>query len=937
MPEDAIRIQGARVNNLKNISLTIPRDQFIVMTGVSGSGKSSLAFDTLFAEGQRRFVESLSAYARQFLGRIRKPDVDQISGIPPAIAIEQKVNTRNPRSTLGTSTEIYDYLRLLYARIGRTYSPISGNEVTCDQPDGVLRYILSLPADGYVLIMAPFGWEQEAYRTETLLRLQEDGYSRFYDGSLAPGSPDGGVVRVADLLQRPQDYAQKEMLLLLSRVETEDTPDNCARIMDAVQAAFSIGDGKLWVEGGGQRRAFSTRFEADGLTFMEPNEYLFSFNSPLGACPTCGGFGMITGIDPQLVVPDTSLSLYEDAVCCWKGDVMHQFKDAFIAAQAPNGFPIHRPYKDLTHEQVQLLWEGDATCMGIHRFFKMLEKDRYKIQNRVMISRYTGKTICPDCEGSRLRKEASYVRVAGKRIDQLLDMSVKQLAAFFDTIGWNEYEQKVAGRTVMEITNRLRFLNEVGLGYLTLNRKSNTLSGGESQRVNLVSSLGSSLVGSLYILDEPSIGLHPRDTQRLLHALKALRDLGNTVLVVEHDEEIMRAADQLIDIGPLAGKDGGRLVYQGPPPPVSESTDWGESRTLHFLMHPDVIPVPSPRRRWNSYLLLEGASHNNLKNVDVKIPLQVLTAVTGVSGSGKSSLVRDVLYPALYKEINQYGGPKPGPYRSLSGDVSRLANVELIDQNPIGKSTRSNPVTYIKAYDDIRKLFSEQPYAKMNGYGHSHFSFNIDGGRCPECQGEGVVKVEMQFMADVVLTCESCGGKRFMPDILEVRYQGKNINDVLDMTVEEAIAFFGGQKDPMVQRIAEKLQPLADVGLSYVKLGQNSSSLSGGESQRVKLAYFLSKENQTSPRLFIFDEPTTGLHIFDITKLLKSFDALISKGHSVLVVEHNMDVVKCADWVIDMGPEAGDAGGHLCFEGTPEDLVAQCPDLPTAQALRGKL
>lgn len=929
MEEEAIVIKGARVNNLKNISLTIPREKLVVVTGVSGSGKSSLAFDTLFAEGQRRFVESLSAYARQFLGRIRKPDVDSITGIPPAIAIEQKVNTRNPRSTLGTSTEIYDYMRLLYARVGRTYSPISGKEVTCHHPNDVLNFILSQPKDSYATLLSPIGWENPNTHTETVLRLQEEGYARFFDGEQ--------VVRAQELLQHPDVYRSKDVTLLISRLSSEDTPDNRARILDAVSQAFSMGKGILYVQTATGKEEFSTRFEADGMTFQEPNEYLFSFNSPLGACPVCGGYGMVTGIDESLVVPNPDLSLYQDAVACWKGDVMHLYKDRFIAASAITDFPVHRPYKELTDEQKAYLWDGTGEVMGIHAFFKKIEKERYKIQNKVMISRYTGKTHCPECGGTRLRKEASYVRIQGKRIDQLLDMSVDDLTAFFDTIEWTPREQNIIGRTVTEISNRLHFLQNVGLGYLTLNRKSNTLSGGESQRVNLVSSLGSSLVGSLYILDEPSIGLHPRDTARLLGALKDLRDIGNTVLVVEHDEEIMRAADQIIDIGPLAGNLGGELTYQGPPPAIGEAIDCGQSRTLQYLTNPNVIPVPSYRRKWNSYISIEGATHNNLKNVDVKFPLQVFTAVTGVSGSGKSSLVRDILYNALCREYSQGSVPKPGKFRALGADTHRISAVEMIDQNPIGKSSRSNPVTYIKAYDDIRRLYSEQPYAKMNGYGHSHFSFNIDGGRCPDCQGEGVVRVEMQFMADVVLPCETCGGKRFQNDVLEVRYRGQNVGDVLDMTVDEAIDFFSQDtKNPLAVRIAERLQPLQEVGLSYIKLGQNSSSLSGGESQRVKLAYYLAKENAQSPIMFIFDEPTTGLHIFDISKLLKSFDALISRGHTVIVVEHNMEVVKCADWVVDMGPDAGVAGGQVCFAGTPEDLVKQ-PDLPTAKALAAKI
>ncbi|MDD5046244.1 MAG: excinuclease ABC subunit UvrA [Bacteroidales bacterium] len=928
MTEDKIVIKGARVHNLKNISIDIPRDRFIVITGVSGSGKSSLAFDTLFAEGQRRYVESLSAYARQFLGRIKKPDVDSIEGIPPAIAIEQKVNTRNPRSTLGTSTEIYDYLRLLFARVGKTYSPVTGEEVTYQSQEDVLQFILSLPGEGYALILAPFGWENARHRVENLLQLQQDGYVRFYDGQ--------DMVRIEELLSHMDKYASRNVLLLAGRVISNDDPDNRARILESVRSAFSVGDGSLMVCTGNEMVHFSTRFEADGITFLEPTEYLFSFNSPLGACPVCGGYGQITGIDESQVIPDQELSVYQDAVVCWRGEVMSSFRDEVIKNASMSGFPIHKPYNELTAQQKEWLWNGDSHVTGIHRFFKQLESARYKIQYRILISRFTGKTLCPECGGTRLRKEASYVKIHGKRIDQLLEMSIEDLEAFIKSVPWSRKELDIAGRTLQEIGSRLHFLNQVGLGYLTLNRRSSTLSGGESQRVNLVSSLGSSLVGSLYILDEPSIGLHPRDTQKLLASLRDLKELGNTVLVVEHDEEIMRAADQIIDIGPLAGKDGGRLMYQGPPLKPGQPYNPGESRTLRFLTDPHVIPVPQRRLKWNSYIEVKGASHNNLKGIDVKFPLQVFTAVTGVSGSGKSSLVRDILYYALGRQYNQGRMPAPGKFRGLSGDLHRIRGVELVDQNPIGKSSRSNPVTYIKAYDDIRKLFSEQPYARMNGYGHSHFSFNIEGGRCPECQGEGVVKVEMQFMADVVLTCESCAGKRFQPDILEVRYKDRNIYDILEMTVEEAIAFFSSQKDPTALRIAEKLRPLDEVGLSYIKLGQSSSSLSGGESQRVKLAYFLSRENTADSRLFIFDEPTTGLHVYDIVKLLKSFNALISKGHTVLVVEHNMDVVKCADWVIDMGPGAGEKGGTCCFCGTPEDLAGR-DDLPTGKAIRAKL
>lgn len=819
-------------------------------------------------------------------------------------------------------------MRLLYARVGRTYSPVSGKEVTRHTTEDVLNYLFSLPESSHALVLAPFGWDERQRRIEILLALQQEGFARFWDGE--------AMIRIEDILQQKDKYGNRDLYLLTGRVSPVDNPDNRARITESVNTAFTVGQGSLFIQTEDTTVSFSTRFEADGITFMEPNEYMFSFNNPLGACPVCGGYGQVTGIDESLVIPDTDLSVYQDAVVCWKGDVMKTFKEEVIRHASAAGFSIHKPYRNLTEREKDWLWNGDDHTTGIHRFFKQLESARYKIQNRIIISRFTGKTLCPECSGTRLRKEASYVRISGMRIDRLLDMPVSQLAAFMDSVSLSRGEFKIAQRTLEEIRSRLHFLNQVGLGYLTLNRRSATLSGGESQRVNLVSSLGSSLVGSLYILDEPSIGLHPRDTQRLLASLKALKDMGNTVIVVEHDEEIMRAADQIIDIGPLAGKDGGQLMYQGPPVNPGEKIDVPESCTLRFLSDPNIIPVPESPGTWNSYIMVRGASHNNLKGIDVKFPLQVFTAVTGVSGSGKSSLVRDILYYALSRYYNQARTPAPGKFDGMEGDLHRLAGVEMVDQNPIGKSSRSNPVTYIKAYDDIRKLFSEQPYARMNGYGHSHFSFNIEGGRCPECQGEGVVKVEMQFMADVVLTCESCGGKRFKPDILEVRYKDKNIYDVLEMTVEEAIAFFSSQKEPAALRIADRLRPLDEVGLSYIKLGQSSSSLSGGESQRVKLAYFLSRENSEKNRLFIFDEPTTGLHVFDIEKLLKSFRALIKNGHSVLVVEHNMDVVKCADWIIDLGPDAGQNGGTCCFSGTPRAL-AQRTDLPTGQALHSKI
>lgn len=940
---NSIVIKGAKLNNLKNINLEIPRDKLVVITGISGSGKSTLAFDTIFAEGQRRFVESLSSFARQFLGRMTKPDVDEITGIPPAIAIEQKVNTRNPRSTVGTTTEIYDYLRLLYSKIGKTYSPVTGKEVKKDSVADVVEYINSFPEGETIYILAPIGWEQEDIRTSNLLTLKEEGYTRLWSS--------GQIIRIEKALSKEVDFNDK-VYLLVDRVKNSLSHETQQRLFDSITTAFSVRKGTaqeretlyvaLEVPSTEQLlseehqkfelRSFSTLFERDGISFEEPSEPLFSYNNPIGACPNCSGYGKIVGIDPTLVVPNPSLTIYEEAIACWRGHTMSSFYDDFIENAHKFDFPIHKPYKDLSESQKQLLWKGNSYFTGIDEFFKLIEERKYKIQNRIMLSRYSGKTTCPQCEGKRLRKEALYVKIDGKNISELLEMSIEELYSFLDNIKLDKYDSKIGARALKELLERLSCMIDVGLPYLTLNRPSNTLSGGESQRINLVSSIGNSLVGSLYILDEPSIGLHPRDTERLMKVLKKLRDLGNTVLIVEHDKEMMLEADLIIDIGPLAGRFGGEVVFTGSPKEALVQNNKDRSLTVRYLRGLERIEIPSSRREWSSSINVIGAYENNLKDIDVKFPLKVFTAVTGVSGSGKSTLVKEILYPALNRMINQFG-EKPGSHVDLTGAISKISSVEYIDQNPIGKSSRSNPATYLKVYDEIRRLFSDQPYAKANKYGHSHFSFNIDGGRCPECQGDGVQKIEMQFMADVQMVCESCGGKRFKDDILEVKYKGKNINDVLNMSVSEAIEFFESQKESISIRIAQKLKPLEAVGLSYVQLGQSSSTLSGGESQRVKLASFLAKESKNESILFIFDEPTTGLHFQDINKLMDSFNALIARGHTIVVVEHNMDVVKCADWVIDLGLEGGDKGGELLFAGTPEELVKQSRSY-TATALK---
>lgn len=854
-----------------------------------------------------------------------KPAVDLISGIPPAIAISQKVTTRNPRSTVASSTEIYDYLRLLFAKIGRTYSPVSGKEVHCDTAKSVTEYIFSLHEGGYALILADIRW-QDGDRVEKLLNLKEEGFIRL-------ASEDGEIVRIDQALTEMESYESKRMMLLVDRVSSVDNDENRSRALDSVQTAFAKGNGYICIWGDGKLSRFSNIFEADGIVFEQPDEQLFSYNNPLGACPVCGGFGKIVGVDESLVIPDPTKSVFEDAVACWKGDVMQHCKEELVMNAYKFDFPIHKPYCELSQKQKDLLWSGNEYFTGIDPFFKWVESQKYKIQYRYMLSRYSGKTTCRACGGSRLRKEALYVKVGGKDINELMNMPIGKLSEFMDGLygQLDGYELKAAERPLKEIRQRLSYINSVGLSYLTLNRPSNTLSGGESQRINLVSSLGNNLVGSMYILDEPSIGLHSRDTERLIEVLKKLRDLGNTVIIVEHDEQIMRAADMIIDIGPGAGTYGGEVVFQGTLE-EGKALPVGKSLTVDYLLHRNAAAPLPPHRQPKYALEIQGAGQNNLKNIDVKFPLKCLTLVTGVSGSGKSSLVGDILYPAVYRHIYQMGD-KPGLHKGLSGDLNKITAVEYVDQNPIGKSSRSNPVTYLKIYDDIRKLFSEQPYAKMNGYGHSHFSFNIDGGRCPECQGEGVIKIEMQFMADVQMVCEACGGKRFQSDILEVRYHGKNISDVLDMSVTEAIEFFGSQKDPLAKRIAERLQPLVDVGLGYVSLGQSSSTLSGGESQRIKLAYFLGRESASNESiLFIFDEPTTGLHYNDIEKLLESFRALVARGHSIIVVEHNLKMVKAADWIIELGPGAGDEGGTVIFEGTPEAL-AKRPDIPTGKCL----
>lgn len=953
---DYIEVKGARVNNLKNIDLKIPRNKFIVIAGVSGSGKSSLAFDTLYAEGQRRYVESLSAFARQFLGRMSKPECDFIKGLPPAIAIEQKTIARNPRSTVGTSTEIYEYLRLLYARVGKTYSPVSGQEVKKNSIEDIVNCVLGFSEGTKFVVLAPLHVvEGRTLRKQLEMEIQQ-GFVRLWYKNDFIRIDEFLEQQPAELLDSTSPSMNSDLWLLIDRMSVSHSKDVISRLTDSAETAMYEGDGacRLVFLPSNICYDFSSRYEADGITFEEPNDNMFSFNSPVGACPTCEGFGSIIGIDEKLVIPNSSLSVYDGCVQCWHGDKMGIWREVFCRKAVVDGFPIFKPYFELSRKEKDMLWHGlpSEKHLDIHdqvnidAFFQMVKENQYKIQYRVMMSRYRGKTICPDCHGTRLKKEATWVQIGGKSICDLVEMPVLNLKEWFDTLQLDEHDEQVAKRLLTEIKMRLKFLVDVGLGYLTLNRPSNTLSGGESQRINLTTSLGSSLVGSLYILDEPSIGLHSRDTQRLIHVLKDLQSLGNTVIVVEHDEEIMRAADYLIDVGPDAGRLGGEIVFEGEIPSqeklVGMEEKYPRSYTIQYLLGIDKIDVPTSRRPWNMYIELKGCRMNNLRGIDVKFPLNVMTVVTGVSGSGKSSLVKGTLFPALKRHLDEVADI-PGEYAAIEGDWKQVAHVELVDQNPIGKSTRSNPATYVKAYDVIRQLFAEQPLSKQMGFSPQYFSFNAEGGRCESCKGVGVITIEMQFMADLELECEECHGKRFKRDILDVKFEGKDISEVLDMTVSEAIEFFSDASRRIPQKsmsqlsalVAERLQPLEDVGLGYIKLGQNSSTLSGGENQRVKLAYFIGQERQ-DPTLFIFDEPTTGLHFHDIQRLLHAFDALIERGHTILVVEHNLDVVKCADYIIDLGPDGGDHGGSIVCCGTPEEVV-QCPKSITGLFLKSKI
>ena len=924
MEKKFITIRGARVNNLKNVDVDIPRGRLVVITGLSGSGKSSLAFDTLYAEGQRRYVESLSSYARQFLGQMNKPECDFITGIPPAIAIEQKVNNRNPRSTVGTSTEIYEYLKLLYARIGKTYSPISGALVKKDNPEDLVECMKSRPEGTRFLLLAPIPKRKGRDTAEQLSIYLQQGFTRIY--------LNGEIIRIEEYTHKKGDNP----LLLIDRLSVSHSQENISRLLDSAETAFYEGGGTCIMQFIGEEEpcTFSIRFEADGIEFEEPSEQLFSFNSPIGACPDCEGFGRIVGIDEDLVVPNKALSVYDGAVFCWRGDKMGEWKTEFCRRAPKDDFPIFEPYYNLTQEQKDYLWhkgpwiEEYEESICIDNFFKMVQANQYKIQYRVMLARYRGKPICPTCHGTRLKKEATYVKVGGTSITELIEMPISRLKGFFDTLQLDEHDTAIAARILTEIKSRIDCLMDVGLSYLTLNRLSNSLSGGESQRINLVTSLGSALVGSLYILDEPSIGLHSRDTERLINVLYRLRDLGNTVVVVEHDEEIIRAADYIIDVGPKAGSYGGNIVYHGD---MNDLLPGSNSYTVKYLLGEELIPTPLHRRRWNNYIEVKGARENNLKGIDVKFPLNILTVVSGVSGSGKSTLVRDILYRSLKRHFGEVTDA-PGQCESVEGSLRQICGVEFVDQNPIGKSSRSNPATYLKVYDEIRHLFAQQPLAKQLGFGAGYFSFNAEGGRCEECKGEGTITVSMQFMADLQLECEACHGKRFKKEVLEVKFHDKNIHDILEMTVGDAINFFEKHGE---KRIAEHLQPLQDVGLAYIKLGQSSSTLSGGENQRVKLAYYLSRQSDR-PTLFIFDEPTTGLHFHDIKKLLNSFERLIARGHSIVIIEHNMDVIKCADYLIDLGPEGGENGGTLVISGTPEE-VAACEESYTGRFLKEKL
>lgn len=918
-PKKNIIIKGAQVHNLKSVDVAIPRNKLVVITGLSGSGKSSLTFDTLYAEGQRRYVESLSSYARQFLGRLDKPKVEYIKGIAPAIAIEQKVNTTNARSTVGTSTEIYDYIKLLYARIGRTFSPVSGKEVKKNTVTDVVNDVKKLEIDTKWLLLAPIHLEKGRKLEDKLKVLLQQGFARIL--------VDNEMIRLDDL---PTGLNKKELFLIVDRIVVKEEDEFYNRLADAVQTAFFEGKGICYLQEikTNERHSYSNNFELDGITFLEPNVHLFSFNNPYGACPVCEGYGNIIGIDAELVVPNTTLSVFENAIFPWRGESMSWFRDQLVNSAYKFDFPIHKPYFELTEAQKESIWTGNSYFQGLNDFFKELEEKNYKIQNRVMLSRYRGKTKCYACKGKRLRVEASYVKINSKTVSELVDLPIKHLVDFFKNIELDVYEKQIAKRLLIEINNRLSFLTEVGLDYLTLNRNSATLSGGESQRINLATSLGSSLVGSMYILDEPSIGLHPKDTERLIKVLLSLRDLGNTVIVVEHDEDIMKAADMIIDIGPEAGTFGGELVAQGTYDEILKST----SLTAQYLNGDLEIAVPKKRRPFKNFIEIKGARENNLQNIDVVFPLDVLTVITGVSGSGKSTLVKKILFPALQKKLEN-AGEKAGQFSELSGSFSQIKHIEYVDQNPIGRSSRSNPVTYIKAYDDIRDLFAKEKLSKLRGYLPKHFSFNVDGGRCETCKGEGTINVEMVFMADVQLPCETCNGKRFKKEILEVAFEGKNIHDILTLTIDDALAFFEKNKQT---KITQKLKPLQDVGLGYVQLGQSSSTLSGGEAQRIKLASFLVKGATKDKALFVFDEPTTGLHFHDIKKLLASFDALIEKGHSILVIEHNLDLIKCADWIIDLGPEGGENGGKLLAAGTPEAIVKDKKSI-TGYYLKDKL